>query len=212
MQTSNKLLRIKSYINSRYHSNEILLIMFNNIIDSYPDKTWIMIEDMYFDNLPYPNVDEIIIYTVMAYKLGSKFMSLPKDFQENLIESLIGYRVSPYKLVRYADEFMADENKDEEKEEVSNQKLFGDNVNFYNIYDTLTNLIEMTGYKKNASILEIIPLFNTIRDDNIKKRIKLDFTYVGNSNKNAEDKIDDAITIANHYQDFLPLNIEKEPI
>lgn len=95
--------KLKNYINKNDidKSFEIEKIMFNAIIDYYPNKTWFQIRDTFFFDLPYNN-KEIIIYTILAYKLKKKFLNLDYYLKNDLIKLLLLKKISVYKLEKIA--------------------------------------------------------------------------------------------------------------
>lgn len=87
--------------------------------------------------------------------------------------------------------------------------LFNGNYYFFNIYRCLKKLISLKLYNEDLSILELIPLFNTITDDNLKENIKRDFANLEKINKPILEKINDAITITHKYAYDLPIAQKK---
>ena len=57
--------------------------------------------------------------------------------------------------------------------------------------------------------LELIPLFNTIPDEELKQRIQKDFENIEKSDKPLIEKIEDAIIVSHHYSYDLPLAQKK---
>lgn len=91
--------KLKNYINKKNlaKSFEIEKIMFNAIIDNYPNKIWLQIKGVFFDDLPYDN-KEIIIYTILSYKLKKKFLTLDYYLKNDLIKFLLLKKISVYKF------------------------------------------------------------------------------------------------------------------
>lgn len=107
------LLRFKREVNINYReefANDVYLIIFNHIIDLYPDPKWFAIKDEFFIHLPYQDIELSIIYTILAYKLGPSFLNTFDDFIKDLIDALIMFKVSPHQLKNYAQIFLNDAN------------------------------------------------------------------------------------------------------
>lgn len=103
------LYRLKNYINSNIPStkdNEITLIMFNNIIDSFPNNNWLRIKDSFFDYLEYRTPNWIVTYTIIAYNIGPKYFLMHPLFIEDLSTTLTAYHIKPYLISKYANFFL----------------------------------------------------------------------------------------------------------
>ena len=88
-------------------------------------------------------------------------------------------------------------------------KIFNGNYYFFNIYRCLRKLITLEFYPDDTSIIELIPLFNTIPDEELRQRIQKDFENIEKSDKPLIEKIEDAIIVAHHYSYDLPLAQKK---
>lgn len=88
-------------------------------------------------------------------------------------------------------------------------KIFNENYYFFNIYKCLRKLITLEFYPEDTSVLELIPLFNTIPDESIKENIRKDFENLEKSDKPLIEKIEDALTIAHHFGYELPIAQKK---
>jgi len=91
--------KLQNYVNKLYkgdNTNEILLIMFNSVINSYPNKEWMNLEDTFFINLPTESVEQLIVHTILSYKLGIDYLKKPIIIQNDLENVLINKNVSPY--------------------------------------------------------------------------------------------------------------------
>ena len=88
-------------------------------------------------------------------------------------------------------------------------KIFNGNYYFFNIYKCLRKLITLEFYPEDTSVLELIPLFNTIPHESIKESIRKDFENLEKNDKPLIEKIEDAITIAHHYSYELPIAQKK---
>ena len=88
-------------------------------------------------------------------------------------------------------------------------RIFNGNYYFFNIYKCLRKLITLEFYPDDTSVIELIPLFNTIPDEELKQRIQKDFENIEKSDKPLIEKIEDAIIVAHHYSYDLPLAKKK---
>ena len=88
-------------------------------------------------------------------------------------------------------------------------RIFNGNYYFFNIYQCLRKLITLEFYPEDTSVLELIPLFNTIPDEGIKENIRKDFENLEKSDKPLIEKIENAITIAHHFGYELPIAQKK---
>lgn len=88
-------------------------------------------------------------------------------------------------------------------------KIFNGNYYFFNIYKCLRKLITLEFYPDDTSVIELIPLFNTITNEELKQKIQKDFERLENSDKPLIEKIEDALIIAHHYSYDLPLAQKK---
>ena len=243
------LLKLRNYVNKSClynQENEVKLIIFNSIINNYPDNNWFNIKNNFFQNLPKEDIIETIIYTILSYKLGNNFVSLPEVIQKDLIDTLIINEVSTYNLVKHSnilinseileqtiygydnhlikpryvykiiyDNFDLNYIDDKKLERMYSLidkfiseheiKLFNGNYYFFNIYTCLKKLITLEVYQEDTSIIELIPLFNTIPNEQLKEMIQKDFLRLEESNKPLIEKIEDAITITHNYSYDLPL-------
>ena len=245
--------RLKNYINKNYSQDkehELSLIIFNAIINAYPNKTWLDIEENFFIKIPKDDINLTLIFTILSYKLGNSFLALPEIIQRDLIDALIINKINAYKFAKHATFLTSDEllkltiygfehhlikprhiykiiydnfdltNLDTHKLEdiltMINKfikeheiKIFNGNYYFFNIYKCLRKLITLEFYPEDTSVIELIPLFNTIPDEELKQRIQKDFENIENSDKPLIEKIEDAIIIAHHYSYDLPLAQKK---
>lgn len=102
------LYRLKIHVNNNYigdFKSKILLQTFNGIIKNYPDSRWQQIADNFFLKLPQYDMELIIIYTILSYKIGFNFTNCNPEFIHDLISSLCYYNISPTKIIKYADLF-----------------------------------------------------------------------------------------------------------
>lgn len=106
------ILKLQNYINkvsSNYKKDDIKLIMFKSIISSYPDAKWFSIEKNFFQNMPTTDSDTIIIYTVLAYKLGNLFTDKDPIIINDIIHILKEYNINIYKVNKYTSILLNDE-------------------------------------------------------------------------------------------------------
>lgn len=236
------IMRLKNYINLNYQGDKILLIMFNSVMNTFPSNKWYALEDNFFLKLP-SDMEKMVIYTILAYKMGNSFLSLEDIIINDIIETLIRNDISPYKIDKYTKVFMNQELNDKVlygyyhhlikprhiykivmdsyklDDEVLEKidkfikeheiKIFKGNYNFFNIYQSLMKLTTLEFFEENISVLELIPLFNTIESDEIKMQIQKDFARVEENNKPLIEKIEDCLVIAHHYAYDLPLAQKK---
>lgn len=236
------IMRLKNYINLNYQGDKILLIMFNSVMNTFPSNKWYALEDNFFLKLP-SDMEKMVIYTILAYKIGNSFLSLEDIIINDIIETLIRNDISPYKIDKYTKVFMNQELNDKVlygyyhhlikprhiykivmdsyklDDEVLEKidkfikeheiKIFKGNYNFFNIYQSLMKLTTLEFFEENISVLELIPLFNTIESDEIKMQIQKDFARVEENNKPLIEKIEDCLVIAHHYAYDLPLAQKK---
>ena len=109
---SSNMVRLKNYINKNYSSdkdNELCLIMFNSIINNYPNQKWSVIENDFFDKIPKDDINLTLIFTILSYKLGNSFLALPEILQRDLIDALIINKINAYKLAKHATFLINDE-------------------------------------------------------------------------------------------------------
>ena len=245
--------RLKNHVNKFYNNaenNELTLILFNSIINSYPNNNWYKIEEDFFIKIPKDDINYIIIYTILAYKLGQDFIKLPELVQRDLMDALIINKINAYKLAKHATFLISpellkqtiyayenhlikprhiykiiydnfdltnlDNNKLEDILSLINKfikeheiKIFNGNYYFFNIYKCLQKLITLEFYPEDTSVIELIPLFNTIPDEELKIRIQKDFENIEKSDKPLIEKIEDAIIVSHHYSYDLPLAQKK---
>ena len=250
---SSNIAKLRNYVNKNYYfdaDTELLLIMFNSIISSYPNDLWFEIENDFFQKMPKSSIDDTIVYTILSYKLGKSFTNLPEIIQNDLIDALIINEISAYKLSKHASILINDKllkltlygyehhlikprhiykiiydnfdltNLDANKLEdillMINKfikeheiKIFNCNYYFFNIYKCLRKLITLEFYPDDTSVIELIPLFNTISNEELKLRIQNDFKNIEESDKPLIEKIEDAIIVAHHYSYDLPLAQKK---
>lgn len=244
--------KLQNCVNKLYkgdNTNEILLIMFNSVINSYPNKEWMNLEDTFFINLPTESVEQLIVHTILSYKIGIDYLKKPIIIQNDLENVLINKNVSPYNLHKYAstlltksiydltiyaydnhlikprhiyklitDYFELDNVNLKEATKLIQSfikeheiKIFNGNYYFFNIYKCLRKLTTLSYYPEDTSAIDLIPLFNTIENEETKKRIQDDFANIENSNKPLIEKIEDSIVVAHHYSYDLPLAKKREP-
>lgn len=97
------LLRLKKLVNNNVDmKDEIYLIMFNHCIDSFPNDPWFAIKDSFLNHLEYRDPNWILIYTIIAYKIGPSFTEASPIFIEDLVNNLITYKIKPLKLHKCA--------------------------------------------------------------------------------------------------------------
>lgn len=239
------VIRLKNYVNTNYQEDNTLLIMFNSVINAFPSSRWYSLEDSFFLKLP-SDIEKMIIYTILAYKIGKEFLSLEDIIISDIMETIIRYDISPYKMEKYTKLFMRDElNKkvlygynnhlikprhiykivmdnhdlskldDDVLEKVDKFikeheiRIFKGNYNFFNIYQCLMKLTTLEFFEENISVLELIPLFNTIESEEIKEKIQKDFARIEENDKPLIEKIEDCLVIAHHYAYDLPLAQRK---
>lgn len=246
------LYRLKNYVNKTYsdeNKDEILLIIFNNIINKYPDNKWFKIKDNFFENIGTNYQEWIMIYTIIAYKEGPKFVNSPQIFIDNLCNTLLSYYIEPYNLAKYSHFFLESHfydlimqafntksifpkyimqiiienfNLNDMSENLYNKiceitqnfinefnyKIFNENYDFYNIYCLLKKLIDnfytMIYDKIDINLLEVLPLFNTINSDTLKKTIQESFKSIENNNDDICRKIIQCFTIIARYAYDIP--------
>ena len=95
------ILKLKNYVNKNYqgdNKNEILLVIFNAVTSYYPDRNWLLILDNFFQNIPHEDIELTMYYTIISYKLGPTFTNRDSLIQTDLINTLIHYNVSSYKI------------------------------------------------------------------------------------------------------------------
>lgn len=97
--------RLKIYVNKNYQKekdNELELILFNSYLSHYPNKNWIEIEDAFFDKLPKDDINQIVIFTILSYKMGTDFLKISEIIQKDLIDALLINKVNAYNLAKHA--------------------------------------------------------------------------------------------------------------
>ncbi len=250
---SANIIRLKNYINKNFivdKDNELTLIMFNSVINSYPNKYWLKIENKFFEKIPKDDINKTLVFTILAYKLGECFINLPEIIQSDLIDALLIYKISAYKYTKHTTFLINDEllkqtlyayehhlikprhiykiiydnydltNLDNHKLEdilyIINKfikeheiKIFNGNYYFFNIYKCLSKLITLEFYPDDTSVIDLIPLFNTISDEKLKEKIAKDFENIEKSDKTLIEKIEDSIIVAHHYSYDLPIAQKK---
>lgn len=102
------LLRLKNRINKmpREETEEVSLIIFNNIINHFPNDKWYTIKEKFGDYISIKSPQWIINYTILAYNLGPQFINSHPSFIEDLCDVFTKYKISPYKLTKYAEFFL----------------------------------------------------------------------------------------------------------
>lgn len=235
------IIRLKNKINQDNSQDTLILrTIFNSVISKYPDITWLNILDNFFLNIPSYSDKDIMIYTILSYKVSS-FSKLDSFFQKELIYSLITSNVTDFNLVKYTNILLKEDiiskvimgyqkylikphyifkliisniydkeltkliDKFIKEHEVS---LFRGNYNFFNIYHSLKNLINLDYYKEDISVLEIIPYFEEF-DDSTKELIKKEFQRIEESDKTLMEKIEDSITLIARFSYELPMYSHK---
>lgn len=97
------IIRLNNMINKDNSKDTVVLrTLFNSIIAKYPDKTWLGMLDNFFVNMPVYSNKDIMIYTILSYKLDNTFTSLNPFVQKELIYSLVTSDISYYNMVKYA--------------------------------------------------------------------------------------------------------------
>lgn len=166
-------------------------------------------------------IDALIINKINAYKFAKHATFLTCDellkltiygFEHHLIKPRHIYKIiydnfdltnlDAHKL----EDILTMINKFIKEHEI---KIFNGNYYFFNIYRCLRKLITLEFYPDDTSVIELIPLFNTIPDEELKQRIQKDFENIENSDKPLIEKIEDAIIVAHHYSYDLPLAQKK---
>ena len=99
------LYKLKNQVNKFPPENldEIHLIIFNNIIDSFPNETWFKIKNNYFSNLSNNDNKYIVIYTIIAYNLGNEFNEIPPILIDYYCTYIMNLEISPYQIPKYND-------------------------------------------------------------------------------------------------------------
>ena len=129
------LLRIKNYVNKKKDEcliDECYLIIFNYIIDLYPNKKWLIVEDYYLQNLDNNNILWIIIYTIIIYSYG--IYNFPFSYIDDLCKCFLKNKFDFYNIFNYTNFFL-------------NPKL-------YNILDKGKNRKNISYYKSMNLIVD----------------------------------------------------------
>lgn len=146
------LLRLKVWINrNNQETEEISRIMFNNIVDSFPDANWFKIKDTYASLITEQSPQWIINYTIITYKLGLD--KIDSYFLLDLCTILTNYAIAPYNLSKIAAFFLSPP-----------------------MYDTITNALATKGIPPRFIIKLILDNFNLTHIDNKTRRKIYDFT------------------------------------
>ncbi len=101
-----KLLKLKNYINNHNDNKDLLSIIFNSIIDKYPDNVWKEIEVDFFSNILFESINDIMIYTIISYQNGKKYFKQNKITMQSIVIALSKYKVSPFKYYKYTNLFL----------------------------------------------------------------------------------------------------------
>ena len=80
-----KLLKLKNYINNHNDNKDLLSIIFNSIIDKYPDNIWKEIETDFFSNILFESINDIMIYTIISYQNGKKYFNQNKITIQSIV-------------------------------------------------------------------------------------------------------------------------------
>ena len=103
------LYRLKNYVNINHDDiDEITLIVFNHVINSFPDNNWIDIKDSFLKKMELRDSKLLVFYTIVSYKMGPSFTNANPLFIEALIENLITHKINPFKIVYYTSFFLRD--------------------------------------------------------------------------------------------------------
>lgn len=167
-------------------------------------------------------INALLIYSVNIYKIHKYAIYLLSGELLKLTEyAYNNHLIKPrhiYKII--LDNFILDKmdeiKLDEIVEKVNSfikeheMKIFNGNYFFFNIYQCLKRLVTLDFYPEDTSAIELIPLFNTILNEDTKMQIQKEFQRIEESNKPLIEKIKDAITIAHHYGYELPIAQEKK--
>ena len=166
-------------------------------------------------------INALLIYKVNIYKIHKYASFFLSDSLLKLTEyAYNNHLIKPrhiYKLV--LDSFILDKVDEKKETEIITMlekfikeheiKIFNGNYYFFNIYKCLRKLITLEFYPDDTSVIELIPLFNTISNEELKLRIQNDFKNIEESDKPLIEKIEDAIIVAHHYSYDLPLAQKK---
>ena len=184
------LLRIKNYVNKKKDEcliDECNLIIFNYIIDLYPNKKWLKIEDYYLQNIYDKNILWIIIYTIVVYSYG--IYNFPFSYIDDLCKFLLKNKFSFYNIFKYTNFFLNSKiynilNKGKNKKNISYYKSMTLIVNNFDLtnneikaYNFICKYIE--DYKYNIfnrdysflniynSLINLMNIFNITFNNNI---------------------------------------------
>lgn len=88
-------------------NNPILISEFKKSIKTITPKLWNEIETPFKENVStMPSIDFIMVYTILASKLGKELFQKDITLIENLIDSLLSCYISPYNYSYYAKVFL----------------------------------------------------------------------------------------------------------
>lgn len=99
------LYRLKNWIN-RTCDKEINLILFNYIVDLFPNNRWFSIKENFWQNIEYQEPQWIITYTILAYNLGTNFTTSNLAFIEDLCLTIAKRETSIFKIVKIGEFFL----------------------------------------------------------------------------------------------------------
>ncbi len=120
------LYRLKNWVNknSKEDIDEITLIVFNNIIDHFPNEKWFSIKQNFMNSVDYQNPSWVVTYTIIAYNLGPSFVNSHPTFIEDLCTILTNYKISPQNLIKVARFFIKSELYETIITALSNKGIF----------------------------------------------------------------------------------------
>lgn len=101
------LMHLRVWINKQSEeTEEVSRIMFNNIIDKFPDDKWFKIKKNYATYIEDQSPQWIINYTIITYKLG--IIDVDGYFITDLCTVITSYEISPYNISKVAAIFITD--------------------------------------------------------------------------------------------------------
>lgn len=101
------LYKLKNNINTNCDGiDDITLIVFNNVINCFPDNNWIAIKDSFLRSIDLREPKWLAIYTIVAYKMGPTFTNANPLFIEALIDNLLSHKIKPFNLIYYTSFFL----------------------------------------------------------------------------------------------------------
>lgn len=102
------LFRLKNWVNKtpKEEIEEISLIVFNHLINQFPNDNWHAIKSSFEDYTDIKSPQWVVNYTILAYYLGPTYTESHPLFSEDLCDILTNYKTSPYKLAQFARFFL----------------------------------------------------------------------------------------------------------